>query len=114
VDGGTLHVLFCVEYARCYWMQSANDGETFSKPVDITATFEQFRTDYDWKVIATGPGRLPVPVWLSDGRVMLNIRNESPEHRRAVSISADGAVGWSKFALHSEVVELSAWAAFSA
>jgi sialidase-1 len=75
VDGGTLHVLFCVEYARCYWMQSVDDGSSFSRPVDVTKTFEEFRKDYDWKVIATGPGhgiklkngRLLVPVWLSDG-----------------------------------------------
>lgn len=30
------------------------------------------------------------------GGVMLNIRNESGEHRRAVSFSADGAKGWSE------------------
>jgi len=162
VDGGTLHVLFCVEYARCYWMQSSDDGETFSRPVDITPVFEKFRKEYDWKVIATGPGhgiklkngRLLVPVWLSDGtgghahrpsivsviysgtqgkswqrgdvvvrhpelknpsetvavqlsggRVMLNIRNESPEHRRAISTSADGATAWSKPVFHPELVE---------
>ncbi|HAB18356.1 MAG TPA: hypothetical protein DCE44_18185, partial [Verrucomicrobiales bacterium] len=122
------------------------------------------RPEYDWKVLATGPGhglqlssgrpgatnryagRLIVPVWLStgtsghghrpsaiatifsddggetwlrgeliardpdplanpseatavelgDGRVMLNIRNESPVHRRAVAISPDGAAGWTR------------------
>jgi sialidase-1 len=31
---------------------------------------------------------------LSDGRVMMNIRNEAGEHRRAVSYSADGATHW--------------------
>ena len=35
-------------------------------------------------------------VELPDGRVMLNIRNESPLRRRAVSYSADGAEAWSK------------------
>jgi sialidase-1 len=60
-------------------MRSADDGVTWSRPVEITATFEQFRKDYDWKVIATGPahgirlnygpheGRRVVPVWLSLG-----------------------------------------------
>jgi lysophospholipase L1-like esterase len=33
---------------------------------------------------------------LPDGRVMLNIRHESAPHRRAVSVSADGATKWSK------------------
>lgn len=34
-------------------------------------------------------------VELSDGRVMLNIRSETARHRRIVSVSADGATGWS-------------------
>ena len=34
-------------------------------------------------------------VELSDGSVMLNIRHESPNHRRAVTVSPDGATGWS-------------------
>jgi sialidase-1 len=134
-------------------MRSDDDGVTFSAPVEITSTFEAFRKDYDWKVIATGPahglqlanGRLLVPVWLSlatgrnahrpsvtatiysddlgktwqrgeiavpdtaewvypnetiavqlvDGRVMLNVRTESPAHRRLVTTSPDGATRWS-------------------
>jgi sialidase-1 len=72
---GTVHFLFCLEYMRCFYIRSDDDGRTFSKPVEITATFEKFRSDYDWKVLATGPahgiqtktGRLVVPVWLSLG-----------------------------------------------
>ena len=72
---GAVHFLFCVEYARCFYLRSDDDGQTFTKPVEITATFEQFRPEYDWKVLATGPGhgiqltggRLLVPVWLSTG-----------------------------------------------
>lgn len=150
---GTVHMLFCLEYMRCFYQRSDDDGLTFSKPVEITATFESFKKDYDWKVLATGPnhsiqlktGRLIVPVWLStgtggnahrpsvtatiysddqgktwkagdiavpctdewinpnetvaielnDGRVMLNVRSESKAHRRLVTISKDGATGWS-------------------
>ncbi|MCP4643912.1 MAG: exo-alpha-sialidase [bacterium] len=70
-----VHFLYCVEYARCYYMRSDDDALTFTEPVDITETFEAFRSDYDWKVIATGPGhgiqlstgRLLVPVWMSTG-----------------------------------------------
>jgi sialidase-1 len=126
---------------------------SWSAPVEITSAFEAFRSDYDWKVLATGPahgiqlrtGRLVVPVWLStgtgghahrpsvtstiysddsgrtwqrgeiavpntdewifpnetvivelaDGRVMLNARSESKAHRRLVTVSPDGATGWS-------------------
>ncbi len=150
---GTVHGLFCLEYMRCFYIRSADDGATWSVPVEITATFESFRKAYDWKVLATGPdhgiqlqsGRLLVPVWLStgtggnahrpsvtatvfsdddgktwragevavpcteewinpnetvaielaDGRVMLNVRNESKAHRRLVTTSPDGATGWS-------------------
>lgn len=72
---GAIHFLYCVEYARCFYQRSDDDGQTFSKPVDITAAFERFRPEYDWKVLATGPGhgiqlrngRLVVAVWLSTG-----------------------------------------------
>jgi sialidase-1 len=151
---GSTHLFFCAEYARCYAMRSDDDGRTFGPPVDITATFDEFRKEYDWKVLATGPGhgiqlrssRLLVPVWLSmgtgghahrpsavsviysddagetwqrgeivvrhstrvpnpsetvavqlnDGRVMLNIRNESLRQRRLVSYSNNGATDWSE------------------
>jgi sialidase-1 len=68
-------MLFCLEYMRCFYQRSRDDGLTWSQPVEITSTFEKFRSAYDWKVLATGPnhsiqlrtGRLIVPVWLSTG-----------------------------------------------
>lgn len=70
-----VHFLFCLEYERCFYMRSDDDGVTFTKPVEITATFDKFRPEYAWKVLATGPahgiqlktGRLIVPVWISLG-----------------------------------------------
>jgi len=72
---GVVHFLYCVEYARCFYQRSDDDGKTFTQPVDITAAFEKLRPHYDFKVPATGPchglqlrsGRLLVPVWLSTG-----------------------------------------------
>ena len=72
---GTVHMLFCLEYMRCFYQRSNDDGISWSEPVEITETFEAFRNFYDWKVLATGPnhgiqlrnGRLLVPVWLSTG-----------------------------------------------
>lgn len=74
---GAIDFLYCINYARCFSMRSTDEGVTWSKPVDITASFEPFRRHYDWKVIATGPGhgiqlangRLVVPVWIAFGKV---------------------------------------------
>ena len=54
---GAVHFLYCVEYARCFYVRSDDDGETFSRAASRSrATFETFRPQYDWKVLATGPG----------------------------------------------------------
>lgn len=74
---GAIEFLYCVNYARCFSMRSVDDGETWTKPVEITETYEPFRKKYDWKVIATGPGhgiqlksgRLVVPIWLAYGKL---------------------------------------------
>ncbi len=74
---GAIEFLYCLNYARCFAMRSTDDGVTWTKPAEITATFEPFRRHYDWKVIATGPGhgiqlasgRLVVPVWIAFGKV---------------------------------------------
>lgn len=70
---GMVHFLFCIEYMRAFYMRSTDDGKTFSLPVEITSTFDEFKGEYPWKVLATGPGhgiqlrsgRLVVPVWLA-------------------------------------------------
>ncbi len=75
-ETGAIEFLYCINYARCFSMRSTDDGVTWSKPVEVTATFEPFRKYYDWKVIATGPGhgiqiksgRLVVPIWLAYGK----------------------------------------------
>lgn len=72
---GTVHMLFCLEYERAFYQRSVDDGVSWSSPTEITATFDAFKKDYDWKVLATGPnhsiqtktGRLVTPVWLSTG-----------------------------------------------
>lgn len=160
---GMVHLLFCQEYFRCYYQRSDDDGQTFSKPIEITSAFAPFRERYDWKVLAVGPGhglrlrsgRLIVPVWLStgtgghahrpsvvatiysddsgktwlageivageadalvnpsesmavelaDGRVLMGLRNESPQHRRAFSTSTSGIASWSKPEFTDSLVE---------
>jgi sialidase-1 len=160
-DSDRVHFLYCIDYARCFYTWSDDDGVTFAEPREITATFEPFRKDYDWHVLATGPGhgiqlrngRLLVPVWmsdamrehrpsavsviysddhgatwrpgeivckhpeplvnpsetvavqLSDDRVLLNIRSENREYRRALSYSTDGATDWSPVKFHETLYE---------
>lgn len=73
---GRIEFLYCVNYSRCFSMRSLDDGITWSQPVEITSTFESFRSQYDWNVIATGPGhgiamergRMVVPIWLAYGK----------------------------------------------
>ena len=95
---GTVHMLFCLEYERCFYQRSEDDGTSWSDPVEITDAFEAFRQDYDWKVLATGPnhsiqlrnGRLLVPVWLSTG-------SGGNAHRPSVTAtiySDDGGESW--------------------
>jgi sialidase-1 len=160
---GPVHFLYCVDYGRCFYLRSDDDGATFRNPVEITRTFEQFHKDYACKVFAPGPahgiqlknGRLVVPVWLSrgtgggahrpsvvstiysddggktwqrgdivanetdpltnpnetilvqlsDGRVLLNMRNESKQNRRAVAFSPDGATKWTRPVFHEQLKE---------
>lgn len=73
---GSVHLLFCLEYMRCFYSRSSDEGKTWSEPTEITASaFEPLKKAHAWKVIATGPGhgiqlkggRLVVPVWLSLG-----------------------------------------------
>jgi sialidase-1 len=72
-SGDGAHFLFCLESMRAFYTRSGDGGATFEPPIEITDCFEGFRANYDWKVIATGPGhgiptrrgRLVVPVWLS-------------------------------------------------
>jgi sialidase-1 len=97
---GAVHFLFCMEYMRAFYMRSGDDGQTFSKPVEITAAFDTFRREYPWKVLATGPGhgiqlrngRLLVPVWLSTG-------TGGHAHRPSVTstiYSDDGGRNWKR------------------
>lgn len=83
---GTVHLIYQRDYARAYYTQSKDDGKTWSKAIDITYAFDAFKLEYDWKVLAPGPGhaiqlkngRLLVPVWLSDPDKLVPHRSHGP------------------------------------
>lgn len=92
-----VHFLYCVDYQRCFSCNSVDAGTTFSKPMEITSVFEEYRREYDWKLIATGPGhglrlasgRLLVPVWLS-------VNKEQRPTMSSVIYSDDEGLHWKR------------------
>ena len=107
-ENGIVRALFCYGYARAFTMDSFDDGATFSAPREITATFEDFRDEYDWGVLAIGlpngirlraSGRLVIPVWLSTSRTSAHRPN-----RCATIYSDDEGATWRRGEMVPDVV----------
>ncbi|WP_300596917.1 sialidase family protein [Niabella sp.] len=83
---GTIHLLYQRDYAEGFYTCSKDDGNSWSKPVNITETYNAFRPEYDWKVLAPGPGhgiqlkngRLLSAVWLANSARLTPRRSHSP------------------------------------
>lgn len=94
---GRVHLIYCVEYMRCFSIRSDDDGQTWSSPIEITSALNSFREHIDWQAIATGPGhgielsngRLIVPVWMSDYRLPRRTGKAA-----ATIYSEDGGTTW--------------------
>ncbi|MFC3196849.1 exo-alpha-sialidase [Parapedobacter deserti] len=108
-NDGTIHLLYQRDYAYAYYTQSTDDGLTWTPAVNITAAFEAFKSDYDWKVLAPGPGhsiqlesgRLLVPVWLADSDKLTPHRSHRPS-RIATVYSDDNGKTWHRGAMVPE------------
>jgi sialidase-1 len=104
-ESGRIVALFCHDYARVFRLHSDDEGATWTEPVEITDVFDAFKTDYAWRVCATGPGhgtqlrngRMVIPVWLSDGSgtEMGKHRGHRPSVVAAV-YSEDGGDTWQR------------------
>lgn len=74
-DGERIHMIFHINYERAFIVTSEDRGETWTKPQEITAAYQEAK--FNWNVCATGPGhgiqtksgRLVVPIWLANGKV---------------------------------------------
>ena len=105
-ENGEVHLLYQRDYERAFYMRSNNDGIAWSKPVEITSTFHQFRPEYNWKVLAPGPGhgirlkngRLLCPVWLADSEKMLPRRSHYPSSVATI-YSDDNGRTWQRGAI---------------
>ncbi|WP_295121173.1 exo-alpha-sialidase [uncultured Chitinophaga sp.] len=83
---GTIHLLYQKDYKDAFYISSADDGRNWTAPVDITSVYEQFKPEYNWKVLAPGPGhgiqlkngRLLAALWLADSRKLLPRRSHAP------------------------------------
>ena len=96
---GAVHMLYCVEYRRVFYVRSDDDGLSWSASVEISKAFEKYRAEWNWKIVATGPGhgiqlkngRLIIPFWLALGD------KEGYHHRpslNAVLYSDDHGTNW--------------------
>lgn len=85
-ERGIVHLIYQRDYAEAFYTSSDDDGVTWKTPVNITEVFNRFKPEYDWKVIAPGPGhgiqlkngRLLAAVWLANSRKISPRRSHSP------------------------------------
>lgn len=105
-DNGTVHLLYQRDYARAYYTRSTDDGKTWADPVDITYAFEAFKSEYNWKVLAPGPGhgiqlkngRLLAAVWMSDPARLVPHRSHAPSSMATI-YSDDLGKTWQRGAI---------------
>ena len=72
VDGDLICFIYHINYRWAFYMESVDDGRSWSEPREITAVFDEFRDRVNWTVCASGPshgiamksGRLVQPVWV--------------------------------------------------
>lgn len=92
---GRIHLLYQTDYNRCYYTYTVDGGDTWL-PGEIVVDHSERHVRNPSETVA---------VELTDGSVLLNIRNESPRYRRAVAVSPNGASHWSPVTFHDELYE---------
>lgn len=99
------------------WLSTGGDGERVSgrlphRPscVSIIYSDDSGKTWTRGEIVASDSDAVRNPnetvaVQLQDGRVMLNVRNESPGNRRALCFSEDGVTHWSPLQFSESLFE---------
>lgn len=83
---GTVHLLYQSDYAEAFYTYSDDDGKSWKTSSNITPVFNQFKPEYNWNVIAPGPGhgiqlkngRLLASVWLANSAKTTPRRSHGP------------------------------------
>ncbi len=104
-DGKTIHLVYCEHYDSAFYTRSTDDGITWSAPRDLDPVVSEFKEDYDWTAIASGPGhglqllrgphagRLVIPFWLASNKG--DPRSHRPSQVAGI-YSDDGGVTWER------------------
>jgi sialidase-1 len=103
---GRVHLLFQRNYAEAFYTSSSDDGLTWLTPQNITAVFDQFKPEYDWNVVATGPGhgtelqngRLLAAAWMARSERITPRRRHAPSCVATI-YSDDGGKTWQRGAI---------------
>lgn len=98
-QSGRVHFLWLKDMRQPFYQYSDDDGITFSKPISLLACMDSYRSEYDWSLLAFGPGhgieltngRLVVPVWLCCGEG----NNHHPTDVTTI-ISDDQGASWKR------------------
>ncbi len=103
---GKIHLLYQRDYAQAFYTYSDDDGLTWKPSKNITPVFDEFRPEYNWNVVATGPGhgiqlkngRLLSAVWMASATVTSPRRRHAPSCAATV-YSDDGGNTWKRGAI---------------
>ena len=72
-DGENVHLFYHRNYSDLFHRVSTDDGLSWSEAENLTHVYNEFRSDFNWTVIAGGPGhglvtskgRMIIPVWMA-------------------------------------------------
>lgn len=96
---GRIHFLWLKDMRQPFYQVSTDDGLTFSEPASLLDCINSYRSEFDWSLLAFGPGhgielkngRLLVPVWLCNGEG----NNHHPTQITTI-VSDNGGIAWQR------------------